>query len=487
MVRSKDVQEDDVGARPRRTSAPAGSKTLPAPAPVKCEPLFELFRGGAGAVLLGRLRDGGHAPQLVALRRLANLPTRELEAAIALGQRVVHPRLSKVLGSYQHEDAWYLASEYVSGVTLFELGQTAVRRRTPVATSVAVRIMLDALTVTAEAEQQLGEHVRASRCLYPESIWISDSGNVFVSELVVAPVLARISIGASYVTVTPGMSAQATDVRAAAVELARLACGRLMNGNPASWQTPELPQELSELLTSAINRGTGADTLAAFARGLAALDPRLIAEPEAVQAELDRLMGPEQRHRREQLAAMQERTADTDTTRVFRVAPAPALPEFPKAVATSAFPPDLAAARRARASTVPPPKPPRPITSPSINPTPTVTIPAPPPTPPPEVDPADSPISGVWREAHERLGELGRLTRRRAQSGENPAFTPAPVSVARPAKAAPPAPELPQERAVPKGAVVVLLIILALSALLGGAWITQARAHGSSGSAQQAP
>src|SRR6478735_4830382 len=197
MVRSKDVQEDDVGARPRRTSAPAGSKTLPAPAPVKCEPLFELFRGGAGAVLLGRLRDGGHAPQLVALRRLANLPTRELEAAIALGQRVVHPRLSKVLGSYQHEDAWYLASEYVSGVTLFELGQTAVR--------------------------------------------------------------------------------------AAAVELARLACGRLMNGNPASWQTPELPQELSELLTRAINRGTGADTLAAFARALAALDPRLIAEPEAVQ------------------------------------------------------------------------------------------------------------------------------------------------------------------------------------------------------------
>ena len=200
MARSRDVQEDDdVGARPSYApgaSAPSGLKTVPAPAPLKCEALFELFRGGAGTVHLGRLHDGKSTSQLVALRRLANLPTRELESAMALAQAVAHPRLAKILGTFQHDDAWYLASEYASGVTLFELGQAAVRQRTPLTAAASVRIILDALTVTAEAEQLLGESLGSARCVYPESIWISDSGKIFMSEIVVAPVLARTTTGA---------------------------------------------------------------------------------------------------------------------------------------------------------------------------------------------------------------------------------------------------------------------------------------------------
>src|SRR4051812_43881675 len=96
MAQSMDAQEDDVGVRPSRASvvpsvvpagtpsvAPRGSATLPAPAPLQCEALFELFRGGAGSVHLGRLRDGKNVTQLVAMRRLASLPTRELELAMA--------------------------------------------------------------------------------------------------------------------------------------------------------------------------------------------------------------------------------------------------------------------------------------------------------------------------------------------------------------------------------------------------------------------
>lgn len=485
--RSKDVLEDDVGGRPRRrssSSSPSGPKTTPAPAATKCEALFELFRGGAGSVHLGRLQGSGNATQLVALRRLANLPTHELESAIILANRVAHPRLTKVLGTFQHDDSWYLASEYASGVTLFELGQSAVRQRVPVPAPVAVRILLDALTVTAETEQLLRKHVGAARSLYPESIWISDSGKIFMSELVVAPVLARITTGASYVAVTAGMSAQAADVRAAAVELARLACGRLMNGNPASWHTRELPKELSELLARAIVGGKDAETLAAFAHALSALDPRLIAEREAVQETLERLMGPERLRRRERLESFQEQPANTDTTRVFRVAPAPAVPDFANAAISTIPPPDLAAARRTRASTRPPPKP-RHTVSPTNPPTPT--IPAPPPTPPPPVDRSDSPISGVWREAHERLGELGRLTHRRAQSGEMAAFTsaraPAPVPTAAPTS---PAKSQAKASVARKRFVFVTLIVVALSALVGGAWLVQSL-HGKSGSARHAP
>ena len=456
------------------SGAPSAFATLPAPALAKCEALFELFRGAAGSVHLGRLCGGNNATQLVAMRRLANLPTRELESAMAIAQGVRHPRLTKILGTYRHEDAWYIASEYASGVTLFELGQAAVRQRTPVAAPVAVRIVLDALTVTAEAEQLLGASVGAARCLYPESIWISDSGRLFLSELLVAPVLARTTTGASYVAVTAGMSASASDVRAAAVELARLACARLMNGNPASWHTRELPSELSELLARAITGGEGTETPAAFASALSALDPQLVASREAVQAELERVMGAERLRRREQLEALHEPTADSDTTRVFRAAPALAPPDFAKA-ATTVRPPALSAAR-ARRSTAPPPR----REAPAAQPTgPAPTFPAPPPAPAPVVLAADSPISGVWREAHERMGVPGRR-RRRATTGEHEGMTPAPVPV--PAVAEPASAAMASKRTV-----FVALIVIAVSALLGGAWLIQASVRGNSGAAQHSP
>ncbi|MEI9936978.1 MAG: hypothetical protein WDO69_07120 [Pseudomonadota bacterium] len=489
------MPEDDVGGRPSPvsvvppgapsvvpsappTAPPRPFATLPAPPPAKCEALFELFRGGAGSVHLGRLHSGKQATQLVAMRRLANLPTRELESAMTLAQGIAHPRLTKILGTYQHEDAWYVASEYASGVTLFELGQAAVRQRMPLAAPVAVRIVLDALTVTAEAEQLLGDRLGAVRCVYPESIWISDSGKLFLSELLVAPVLARTTTGASYVAVTAGMSAPASDVRAAAVELARLACARLMNGNPASWQTRELPSELSELLARAIVGGSGTETPAAFASALSALAPQLIASREAVQAELERVMGPERLRRREQLEALPEQTADSDTTRVFRAAPAAALPDFANAP-TTVRPPDLSAAR-ARRSTAPPSKP---QAAPIQAASPTPTIPASPLTPAPSVDAADSPISGVWREAHARMGVPGRR-RRRSTTGEHEAMTPGPMRAPAPAPVL--APAAPQPVRVPTAAkrmVFAALIVLAVGALLGGAWLVQGSMRSKPGAA----
>jgi len=459
---------------------------MPAPAPAKCEALFELFRGGAGSVHLGRMLDGNNPTKLVALRRLANLPTRELESAMARAAHVAHPRLTKLLGTFQHEDAWYIASEYASGVTLFELGQAAVRQRTPVSAPVAVRIVLDALTVTAEAEQMLGDSAGGARTLYPESVWISDSGRLFMSEILVAPVLARTTTGASYVAVTAGMSAPASDVRAAAVELARLACARLMNGNPASWQTRELPNELSELLARAITGGPGTETPAAFASALAALPAHLIADREAVQQELERLMGAERLRRREQLETLKEKTIDSDTTRVFRAPTAPGVPDIANSP-TTMRPPDLGAAR-ARRTTAPPPKPAPAITQ-IANPTPT--IPRPPLTPGPAVDPSDSPISGVWREAHALMGVPGRR-RRRATTGEHDAMTPGGTLTPAPAIVAP-VPvavviEPPKARQGAKRIATAMLVVLAVSALLGAAWLVRGNGAGSKpAAAQHAP
>jgi len=430
-------------------------------------------------VQLGRLHDGLDAPRLVSLRRLANLPTRELESAANRAQGVTHPRLAKLLGTYQHEDAWYVASEYISGFTLFELGQTAVRQRNPVNAAVAVRVVLDALRLTAETAQLIEESTISARSLYPESLWISDSGELFVAELLVAPVLARITTGASYVAVTAGMSAQASDVRAAAVELARLACGRLMNGNPASWQTPELPQQLSELLARAVAGGPGTENAAAFANALEALDPQLIAGREEVRVEVQRLMGAERTRRQEQLQILLGRAVDGESTHTFRVAAAPAVPNIPRP-SISTNPPDLAAARRARASTVPPPKPPS--ASQPGNPTPT--IPAPPPTPAPAIDNSDSPISGVWREAHAKMGVPGRRTRRKTNPTDLEAMRPAPAPDLPPISPVV-VPEPATTHARSKRVVVAGLVVLALSAVLSVTWYSRSSSSRTASPTQQ--
>lgn len=499
MTQRRDVHDDDVGIRPSRIPRVGipGPVTNPAPPPVRCTTLFELFRGGAGPVQLGRLDDGREAPRLVALRRLANLPTRELESAAKRAQDVSHPRLARLFGTYQHEDSWYVASEYIPGVTLFELGQTAVRQRTPVTPAVAVRIVLDALRVTADAAQLIEESTISARSLYPESLWISDSGELFLSELLVAPVLARTTTGASYVAVTAGMSAPALDARAAAVELARLACGRLMNGNPASWQTRELPEELSEILARAVVGGPGTESPAAFANALSALPPHFIATREEVQAEVERLTRAERERRQQQLESMRQPATDAESTQVFRAAPPAAVPEFAKS-RTSTIPPDLAAARRARSSTVPPPKPTH-VTSPSTNPAPkptnaisrptnpTPTIPAAPPTPPPAVNPADSPISGVWREAEAKLALPGQRTRRRMTTGEFEGMLPTTAPAAVPAPVAPITPPTAVAKPSSKRLVVVAAAVLALSALLGATWLIRGGSNGKPDTAQHAP
>jgi len=473
MARNGNVQDDDVGGRPPRASAASGlaEGASRASAARKCEALLELFRGGAGSVYLGRLEDGEGSTEFVALRRLANSPTRELEASASLAQRVTHPKVATLFGICRDADAWYLASEYVTGITLFELGQGAVHQKKPVTAGVAVRIVLDALVLSAETERLVAVARGDARSLYPESIWISDPGDVFVSELAVASVLARTTTGASYVAVTAGMSPQAADVRAAAVELARLACARLMNGNPTAWHTPELPSALSELLARAISGGTGCETLERLANELSGLGPSLLASREEVADEIERIMGSERRRRRDELAALKGPVPDADATRVFRVAATAPLPgpEIASTADSRAEEVTLSAAVIEAPVGTPPPRPGT-ASSPSVNHA--STIPAPPPPPPDPPTEVDSPISGVWREARARMGVPGRRSRPRGSYAEGELMTPAPITGSTlVAASAPLAAGTPP--AGTKRVVLVVLIAVAFSALLGGAWFVR--------------
>ncbi|HET7542521.1 MAG TPA: hypothetical protein VFK05_21775, partial [Polyangiaceae bacterium] len=232
-----------------------------------------------------------------------------------------------------------------------------------------------------------------------------------------------------------------------------------------------LPAALSELLASAVAGAPGIDTPAAFANALSTLEPQLIAGQDEVRAELERLMGPERARRREQLELLQARPAGRNGPGVFRAPPAPALPDVARPPKSSRpLAPEVV--RRASASTLPPPKPAAAGSQPTH---PTPTIPAPPLTPPPVADPADSPISGVWREASAKLGTPGRQVR------------PKPAALALEPTA--PAPTVPATRTPKrfKAYLVVALVLAATSALVATTWLGYGASSGSPGAPQQLP
>ncbi len=298
----------------------------PIPRESQSDVLFEMFNGSLGSVHLARLLRGHDAGRLVTLRKLPSTHSEELTAAADLARSVAHPKLAKVLGVIEEQNARYLASEHISGVTLFELGRTASNRQVPVEPSVAVRIISDALNAAEVARVLLTKTLRApvARVLYPECVWIADYGETFLAEVLVAPLLVRKPIDGAD---TSEAAILAEDVRVAALELTRLVCAGLSPDDPADTDLSHLPSELQEVLTTALGHGSlGYRTPQAFLSALSALSDGLIASEEQVAEELQRLMGTVLNVRRQKLnmlerVASAEQTEDhSDETRFFRVA-----------------------------------------------------------------------------------------------------------------------------------------------------------------------
>jgi hypothetical protein len=308
------VQHGNVGASPHRLAH--GS--------AQCEVLFELFQGDLGTVHLGRLLKGNDTGRIVMLRALASEPSTELASAVDVSRSIAHPRLAKVLGTVRGQDTWYLASEFIPGVTLFELGQTVVRRGTQLNPAVAVRITLEALKAAREAQRLLlaTAQLEGVRCLFPESMWVAEYGEVFVSEVLVAPLLHA---GAEAASDGAEKAEPDTDVAAAAAALAQFV---RFAADSKPQTDARLPAALAEVLATATRRdgAGGFDTMDEFIEALSGLDETLIASEEEVGAETLRVMGVASEWRRQRLEMLQRgpghsEPAEAEATRVFRVAP----------------------------------------------------------------------------------------------------------------------------------------------------------------------
>ena len=161
----------------------------------KYERICSLCTGPIGELALGRARGQGDASRFVTLRPLPLSNFDRIEATVRQAANIAHPRLTKVLGLAWLDEAPYLASEYVDGLSAGELARELRCAETSVIQEVALRISLDALIAVSAARTALRERGLSElpRCLYPDTAWIATFGETLLSDVGVAAELASLN------------------------------------------------------------------------------------------------------------------------------------------------------------------------------------------------------------------------------------------------------------------------------------------------------
>lgn len=291
------------------------------------EVLFELYRGPHGAVHLGRMLKGIETGRLVTLREVRDIDP-AVRAALDVARSVAHPQLLKPLGLVTTGVTRFLASEYVPGTSLLELGASVRESRFPLRPGVAVRIIKDALRAAEAAQRVLSDAAALgyARCLFADTVWIAEFGDVLLTDVNVAPLLTK----------NPDLDpakARAKDLLSAAIELFQLASGEALSEEVTSKLGAYVPAALADVIEQAfgLQGKTPFSTLDDLIRALNELPKDLQADELEVSEELKRRLGTVLTQRKHKLsllelgaAAKQESDAD-DVTRVFQ---AGALPEL---------------------------------------------------------------------------------------------------------------------------------------------------------------
>ena len=310
----------EVNALGKRTAMPHRARQNQS----ECQVLFELFASPRGKVSLGRLSTGNEAGRIVVLRQIPERALPQVAPALEPLQGLSHPRLLKLLGVVSDRSHCYVASEYVPGISLFELVARARARQQGMAVGAAVRVMIDALRAVVNARALLhGASAEPVRLLNSDCIWLVDYGETLLSEVGVSAAL----LGGTAKRATDSASdVEARDVMTAAVELYQLASGRLMTGDLSQAAKLHLPVALARVLEDAFawEPSSDVDGVNDLADRLSGLPTALVGGEQLVASELQRLSGDLLEERRRKLAAFHSGVgADTEgATRVFVAVPA---------------------------------------------------------------------------------------------------------------------------------------------------------------------
>jgi serine/threonine protein kinase len=259
---------------------------------------------------------GTEAGRLVALREISRSPE-GLAPAIDVARSLAHPQIAKVLG-FVHTDAnTYVASEYVPGVSLFELGAAVRKQGTQLKAATAVRIVRDALTSVATAQRLLQQTatVGYTRSFFADAIWIAEYGEVLVAEVGIAQLLSDMRPSRTET------EAIARDILTAGVELFQLLSGQLMTVDATAKLAEYFPAPLSALLDRALKTPESFDGPAGFAAAMTELPQTLLGSEQQVADEVRRIMRPTLETRRHTLSALQQSSVevtDEESTQFFR-------------------------------------------------------------------------------------------------------------------------------------------------------------------------
>lgn len=262
---------------------------------------------------------GTELGRLVFLRGVADASSGHIKSFIDTARCVAHPSLLKVIGRVETPDTIYVASEYISGVSLLELVNFAMAREQRIETAVAVRIIRDALQAAAKAKQLFRENTgtEVRRCIFPDTVWIAEFGEIMLTEVGVASMLSEAEAEAD---AGEEQALGDGDVSAAGTELLKL-----LTNQPLEEAEMTLPisGDLALIVARAVNPSAPNRFKSAseMADALSELPKDLLADERTVGDTVRKLMASvlAVRHpRRLMSVAAPTRPGGSDATCVFR-------------------------------------------------------------------------------------------------------------------------------------------------------------------------
>lgn len=285
----------------------------------ECRVLFELFSTPRGKVSIGRVNSGEHAGRIVLLREVQASMLSVIAGAIEVTRGFTHPQLLKLVGVFSDGERSYVASEYLPGVSLFELLARVRARQTALELGAAVHVAAEALRLIERAGALLREAGKPRvRLFYADCLWIADYGETLLSE---AGVSAHLAGGRSGTDVDQGAQAVERDAMTIAVELVQLATARLMTGDLARGIREHLPMPLADALEDVLVSGGAdvADPVTRLSQALRALPPNLRGSEAMLGSELGRIARDLLEERRLKLFELQISAGpdSADVTRIY--------------------------------------------------------------------------------------------------------------------------------------------------------------------------
>lgn len=255
--------------------------------------------------------------RLVFLRAVPEASVGIVKSYVDDARCVAHPSLLKVIGRVETPDTIYVASEYISGVSLMELVDNAIAREQRIQTAVAIRIIRDALLAASKAKQLFVENTgtEVRRSIFPDTVWIAEFGEIILTEVGVAPILGD---GQADADETPPDYDE--DVTAAGGELLKLLTNQPLE---EAEMTLPLAGNLASIVARAVNPSAAHRYKSAreMAEALSQLPPDMIADEATVGDQVRKLMASvlAVRHpRRLMSVAAPNRPGGGDATCVFR-------------------------------------------------------------------------------------------------------------------------------------------------------------------------